>query len=193
MITNIPNLLSFFRILAAPLLLLVSWFGMHNIFYILLGLMLISDALDGMIARRLHQTTQRGAKLDSVGDILMYFAIALSVWWLWPELVKEEMYYVIAAIILYSLPALFALLKFGSLASYHTWLTKFTAVLMSAGMVLLLGFDNNLLFHSAVYVLLIAMVENILITMILPKQKNNIYSIWHALKEKDSSMTDKGV
>ncbi|MEN8726988.1 MAG: CDP-alcohol phosphatidyltransferase family protein, partial [Sulfurovum sp.] len=92
--------------------------------------------------------------------------------------------YIIAAIIVYILPALFSLLKFGKLASYHTWITKISAVLMGAGVVMLLGFENNLLFHTAIYFLVIEMVENIAITFILQEQKSNIHSIWHAWKER---------
>jgi len=132
----------------------------------------------------LDQTSELGARLDSYGDILTYLSTPIAVWWLWPDIVKEEVYYIIAAIIIYILPAVFSLVKFGKLASYHTWITKISAVLMSAGVVLLLGFDNNLLFHIAIYFLVIEMVENIVITIMLPKQKSNIHSIWHALKER---------
>jgi CDP-diacylglycerol--glycerol-3-phosphate 3-phosphatidyltransferase len=181
---NIPNILSLFRIIAAPFLLLTGWFGMPTLFYILFGLMLLSDALDGIIARMLDQTSELGARLDSYGDILTYLSTPLAVWWLWPDIVKEELYYIIAAIVIYILPAIFSLLKFGKLASYHTWITKISAVLMSAGVVVLLVFDTNFLFHSAIYFLVIEMIENIVITMILPKQKSNIDSIWHAWKER---------
>ena len=181
---NIPNILSLFRIIAAPFLLLTGWFGMPTLFFILFGFMLLSDALDGIIARMMDQTSELGARLDSYGDILTYLSTPLAVWWLWPDLVKEELYFIIAAIIIYILPAVFALAKFGKLASYHTWITKVSAVLMSAGVVLLLGFENNLLFHYAIYFLVIEMVENIVITIILPKQKSDIHSIWHALKER---------
>ncbi len=182
---NIPNILSIFRIIAAPFLLLTGWFGMPTLFFILFGLMLLSDALDGILARMLDQTSELGARLDSYGDILTYLSTPLAAWWLWPDVLKEEIYYIIAAITIYILPAVFALLKFGNLASYHTWITKVSAVLMSVGVVMLLGFKNNLLFHIAIYFLLIEMVENIVITIILPKQKSDIHSIWHAWKERD--------
>ena len=181
---NIPNILSLFRIIAAPFLLLSGWYDLPILFFILLGMMLLSDLLDGMIARKLEHTTERGSRLDSYGDILTYMSTPLAVWWLWPDIVKEELYYIIAAIVIYILPAIFSLLKFGKLASYHTWITKITAVLMSAGVVMLLGFDNNFLFHIAVYFLVIAMIENIAITFIIPKPKSDIYSIWHAWKER---------
>ena len=184
MLLNIPNSLSLFRIIAAPFLLLTGWSEMPTLFFILFGLMLLSDVLDGIIARMLDQTSELGARLDSYGDMLTYLTTPLAAWLLWPDLIKSELYYIIAAIIIYILPAVFALLKFGKLASYHTWITKVSAVLMGAGVVILLGFDNNLLFHIAIYFLVIEMIENILITLILPKQKSDIHSIWHALKER---------
>jgi len=184
MVLNIPNILSLFRIIAAPFLLLTGWLEMPDLFFVLFGLMLLSDVLDGFIARILDQTSQLGARLDSYGDILTYLSTPLAAWWLWPDLIKAELYYIIAAIIIYILPAFFALAKFGTLASYHTWITKISAVLMSAGVVMLLGFENALLFHIAIYFLVIEMVENIAITMILPKSKSNIHSIWHAWKER---------
>lgn len=181
---NIPNILSLFRITAAPFLLLSGWLEMPDLFFVLFGLMLLSDVLDGFFARILDQTSELGARLDSYGDILTYLSTPLAAWWLWPDIIKEELYYIIAVIIIYILPAFFALAKFGKLASYHTWITKVSAVLMSAGVVMLLGFENALLFHVAIYFLVIEMVENIAITIILPKPKSNIHSIWHAWKER---------
>jgi CDP-diacylglycerol--glycerol-3-phosphate 3-phosphatidyltransferase len=116
--------------------------------------------------------------------MLTYLTTPLAAWWLWPDLVEEELNYIIAAIIIYVLPAVFALLKFGKLASYHTWITKISAVLMSVGVVVLLAFENNTLFHFAIYFLVIEMVENIAITFILTEQKSDIHSIWHAWKRR---------
>ncbi|KYJ87033.1 CDP-alcohol phosphatidyltransferase family protein [Sulfurovum riftiae] len=181
---NIPNLLSLFRIAAAPFLLLAGWLKMPTLFFVLFALMLLSDALDGFIARLLGQTSELGARLDSYGDISTYLSTALAAWWLWPELLRAEFAYIVAAIAVYILPAFFSLLKFGELASYHTWITKVSAVLMSAGVILLLGFEEPLLFHIAVYFLVIEMLENIAITLILPKNQSNIHSIWHAWKRR---------
>ena len=111
MMLNIPNSLSLFRIIAAPFLLLTGWFNMPTLFFILFGSMLLSDALDGIIARMLDQTSELGARLDSYGDILTYLSTPIAVWWLWPDLVKDELYYIMAAIIIYIMPALFSLMR----------------------------------------------------------------------------------
>ena len=191
MLFTIPNILSLFRIAAAPFLLLAAWSGRPELFFFLFGAMLLSDALDGFIARALHQTSELGARLDSYGDIITYLTTPLAVWWLWPEIILEEKAYIFTAIILFILPAFFALFKFGKLASYHTWITKLSALMMSLGVVVLLVWQQPLLFHIAVWFLVVETVENIAITFILHEQKSNIRSIWHALQLRHTSPAPK--
>jgi CDP-diacylglycerol--glycerol-3-phosphate 3-phosphatidyltransferase len=181
---TIPNLLSLFRILAAPFLILAGYLQMQIVFFSLFALMFLSDALDGIIARALNQTSELGARLDSYGDIVTYLSAPLAIWFLWPEIIKEESFYIVAAIFLFILPAFFAFLKFGKLASYHTWVTKVSAVLMSTGLGVLVFFKNPFLFHIAVWFLVIEVVENVAITLLLSKQKTDIHSLWHAWRLK---------
>ena len=76
---NLPNLLTWQRILAIPLLVCVylvpfdAW-GEHSrnlVATILLILASITDWLDGWLARRLGQQTELGAFLDPVADKLL--------------------------------------------------------------------------------------------------------------------------
>ena len=92
---TIPNLLSIFRIAAAPFLILVGWLGLPTLFFVLFGMMLLSDGLDGYIARKLHQTSKLGAKLDSLGDIATYLSVPFAVWWLWPEIIHREAAFIV--------------------------------------------------------------------------------------------------
>jgi CDP-diacylglycerol--glycerol-3-phosphate 3-phosphatidyltransferase len=181
---TIPNILSLFRIVAAPFLMLSGWLQMPTLFFILFGAMLLSDALDGFLARLLSQTSHLGARLDSYGDILTYLATLFSVWWLWPDIIQSELNYIIAAAIFTSVQALVSLIKFGKLASYHTWITKLSAVMVSLGIIILLVFKETSLFHLAVYILAIEMFENVAITLLIKEQKDNIHSLYHALKER---------
>lgn len=181
---NIPNLLSLFRIAAAPFLLLCGWFGLPKLFFLLFCLMLLSDAVDGYIARKLNQVSALGAKLDSMGDTATYLSTALAAWWLWPELIAEEAAFIVSALVIYITPAFFSLAKFGQLASYHTWITKASAVLMSVSVLLLLAADIRVVFHIAVIFLVIEAAENIAITLMISKPRNDIRSFWHLLKSR---------
>jgi CDP-diacylglycerol--glycerol-3-phosphate 3-phosphatidyltransferase len=181
---NVPNLLSLFRIAAAPFLLLAAWLKTEPLFFLIFGLMLLSDALDGYLARKWHLTSRLGAKLDSIGDIVTYLSTPPAIWWLWPEIIKEEAIYIASVIVLYISPAFFSFAKFGELASYHTWIAKASAVLMSAGVVVLIVFKDPTLFHVAVAFLVVEAAENIAITLLLSEPGYNIRSFWHAFKSR---------
>ncbi|MBL4671506.1 MAG: CDP-diacylglycerol--glycerol-3-phosphate 3-phosphatidyltransferase [Arenicella sp.] len=79
---NIPNCLTFFRILAIPLIIGVyfsgwayaNWYG--TVLFALAG---ISDALDGYLARRWNQTSKLGEFLDPVADKLLVSTMLLLV------------------------------------------------------------------------------------------------------------------
>ncbi len=64
-IITIPNLLSFYRLLAFPLILWFIISGKERLFAIFLIINLVTDFLDGLIARLFKQETDLGAKLDS--------------------------------------------------------------------------------------------------------------------------------
>ena len=181
---NIPNILSLFRIAAAPFLLIVSYYGQETLFYLLFALMLVSDVLDGYIARKLHQCSKLGTKLDSIGDFVTYISIPFATWWLWPEIIRAEALYIAAAVTIYLLPSIIALAKFRQMVAYHTWITKITALFMSSGIILLLFIKDGTLFHIAVYVLIVEAAENILITLVLPEPHTNVRSLWHVLRRR---------
>jgi CDP-diacylglycerol--glycerol-3-phosphate 3-phosphatidyltransferase/cardiolipin synthase len=79
---NLPNILTWLRILAIPLLITVyylpaDWLTAHErnmIATLLFAAAAATDWLDGYLARRLNQTSAFGAFLDPVADKLMVAA-----------------------------------------------------------------------------------------------------------------------
>lgn len=176
---TIPNLLSLSRLALAPLLVLSGLAESSVAFFAILSVMLLSDALDGFLARRLHQTSMLGARLDSYGDYATYLAVALGAWLLWPERIEREATAIVLAIGIFVLPAAVSLVKFHRFASYHTLLTKLSAVVISLGIFALLAFDVAWPFYIAVALLALEAAENIAITLTLDAPRSDIKSYWH--------------
>lgn len=175
---NIPNTLSLLRLACAPLLIAAAWTGMPAVFFFLLTLMLFSDALDGYLARLWHQTSALGARLDSLGDYATYLGIAAGAWLLWPERIMREAGPVLLMIAVYLLPLIVSLAKFRRLNSYHTLLTKITAVTVSITIVLFLVIDSIWPIYLAIAMLMLEAVENIAITLKLKHPQTDIRSYW---------------
>ena len=66
---NVPDLLSGLRLVLAPVLLALAWFGYPNAFLVCLVVSLFSDLADGFLARRYGQVSELGAKLDGRGNV----------------------------------------------------------------------------------------------------------------------------
>ncbi len=105
----IPNLISGCRLATAPVLLLLAWYGYPQAFLAVTTASFASDVLDGYLARRLGQISELGAKLDSVGDFVIYITLPLGAWWLWPDIVRRESPSFIAVLASCVLPPLVAL------------------------------------------------------------------------------------
>jgi len=78
---NIPNMLTLFRIFLVPLLVVVLLTEVPDKEYWGLGIFLLAaltDALDGIIARRTDRITTIGAMLDPIADKLLMSAAFIS-------------------------------------------------------------------------------------------------------------------
>jgi CDP-diacylglycerol--glycerol-3-phosphate 3-phosphatidyltransferase len=176
-----PNLLSGGRLTLTPVLFALAWQERATAYLSCLAIALLSDALDGWLARRLEGKSDLGTKLDSWADIVLCLSIPLGVWWLWPDLVRHEAKFVGAVVACYAIPVLFALLKYRRLPSYHTWTAKLAGVLMGTGGLVLLAGGPAWAFHLAALAVLIEAIEEVAITAILPQRRSNVPSFWHAL------------
>ncbi len=191
-LVSIPNLLSGFRLIAAPFLLYLAWTGHPNLFLALLAVSLLSDSIDGFIARRLNEASELGTRLDSWGDLATYLTVPLCAWWLWPEILKREAFFVLLVIGAYIVPLMAGFVKFQRLPSYHTWAAKTAAVLMSFAVFILFIIDVAWPFWCAAIVQALVACEEVAITLRLSKLESNVRSFWHLTKQaKEDSKNTK--
>ena len=179
---TLPNLLSGFRIACVPVLLALAWNGATNAFLVLFGLGLLSDVLDGALARRLGQESDFGARLDQWGDFALWLALPFAAWWLWRDLVLREAPFVVLAIVAMVLPTTIAYAKYRAVPGYHTWSVKVGAILMGIGVPLLLLFDLPWPFRVAALFQLLCAVDELGITLLLAECRHDVPSVFHAAR-----------
>lgn len=71
-ILNLPNVLSFYRLIISPVILMFALTGNEKLFAIFICISLVSDILDGNIARIFKLQTRFGASLDNLADMCTY-------------------------------------------------------------------------------------------------------------------------
>jgi len=181
-IINIPNLVSFLRILLAPVLF---YFAFEQQPYWFIGTLLFAeftDVLDGFLARTLKQITKLGSHLDSWGDFIIYTTIAICAWILWPDILLREINYFIIIVLSFTVPTLVGFIKFHRFTSYHTWSVKIAVVITVIGYILLFTELSEWPFRVAALFCLYAAVEEIAITLLIKHEHVDIRSLFHVFK-----------
>lgn len=183
-ILTVPNALSAARLLCAPGLLAAAWGGQRAGFLWLLGALLASDALDGMLARRLGQVSALGERLDTWADFATYLAAGVGIWSLWPALVAAEAWIALGVAASYAGTTLAGVLRYGHLAIFHTWSGKASAVLLAAGALLLLAGVGPWPFRAAALVVVLSDLEELAMMRLLPEYRADVPSLWHAWRAR---------
>jgi len=181
-IVNLPNLVSFIRILLAPVLF---YFAFTQQPYWFIGLLLFAeftDVLDGFLARTLNQITKMGSHLDSWGDFVIYTTMAVCAWILWPDILQREMVYFIIIVLSFTLPAFVGFIKFRMFTSYHTWSVKLAVFVTVISYVLLFAGLLDWPFRVAAVFCLYAAIEEIAITLLIHHEHVDVRTVWQALK-----------
>lgn len=183
-IRHLPNLLSGLRLAAAPLLLLLAAAGAGRAFVVLLALTLATDLCDGYLARRIGVTSEFGARLDSWGDLLLFFTVPAGAMMLWPELVAREAPWILLILSGNAAAALYAWCKFRRLPAYHTMAAKVSAVLMGVSALALLLAGEPRPFRVAALVEFAVCIESLLITRLLTAPRADVGSLRAVLRAR---------
>jgi CDP-diacylglycerol--glycerol-3-phosphate 3-phosphatidyltransferase len=71
-ILTLPNAISLYRLLMFPVIGYVAFLQKESMFALLICINLVTDILDGLLARMLNQVTRFGAALDNLADLGTY-------------------------------------------------------------------------------------------------------------------------
>lgn len=183
---NIPNLLSLYRILAFPLVLYFAFSGQEKLFAIFLVINLITDILDGLIARTFKLETDFGARLDSIADIGTYILAFTGVMIFKLHHFTPHLFSFCLFIGLFLGANLLAIIKFGRTASLHLYSSKIGGYIQGSFFFTLFVFD----FYAGFYYFMItwgilSFCEHITIQLIIPELKSNLKGLYWVLKSRN--------
>lgn len=182
---TIPNLITFYRLLVVPLILYFILTGNEKLFAIFLIISLLSDILDGVIARRFQMETEFGAKLDSFADNFNYVLafigmIVFKMDDLRPHLMS---FYVFIGMLV--LTVVVSLIKFRKFPSFHLYITKIGGYIQGAFIIVLftLGFYAPFYYFVIIWAI-IGAIEHIAIQMVIPEMRSNVKGLYWVLRER---------
>jgi CDP-diacylglycerol---glycerol-3-phosphate 3-phosphatidyltransferase len=181
--TPLPYALIGLRLLCAPAMLALAWFypEQRHILVILLWIGVISDIFDGIIARHCGCQTEHLRRCDSQADTVFWLSALGSAALLdGPQLWGQR--WAIALMLGMHLTCyLVSWLRFGKENCTHAFLSKLWALTLLVAFSYLLGAgETQPWFLVAVGMGVIAHLDVIAITLLLPSWQHDVPSSYHA-------------
>ena len=174
-----PNALSLARIACAPVLVAMAVAGEQSLYTWVLVPALLTDAADGWIARSFGLQSRLGARLDSLGDSLVWWAGLAGLIAFQREVVAAHRWLFGAVAAAWMLENLLAWRRYRRLSSFHTVLSKIAGVLLGLyiGILFLFGHWSWLLWLAATASLL-ASAEELWLLALLPQWRADVKGVW---------------
>jgi phosphatidylglycerophosphate synthase len=182
---NIADWFSFYRVVAAPFLLVLIWFDQRLIFAWLLLVSYSTDAIDGYLARKLKITSARGSQLDSFGDQITLIVGLTGLFYFESEFIKTNLILILIAFVPYILQMIIAYSKYGKATAFHTYLAKLSAIFQSIFILWSLFFSTEYsLFYMMIVVGLLETFEEITLIFMYDNWASDVKGIYWAYKDK---------
>lgn len=184
---KIINGITIYRIVAAPVLLLMIFMKNIDWFKWLLALSFFTDLIDGYLARRYKVTSVLGAKLDSIGDGLTIVVAVIGVFVFRFDFVKDHVLIVVILLMLFVFQNSIAFFRYHQITSFHTYLAKAAALLQGTFLIFIFLFPQPVyvLFYVAAVVTAIELTEEIVLVFVLPEWKTNVKGLYWVIKGKN--------
>ena len=184
-ILNVPNAISFYRLIMFPVILTLALLGYELMFVILFCINLISDLFDGLIARIFNQVTRFGAQLDYLADTGSYILALYGVFtFKWAEIQPHAWFlYIFIAILIISY--MVSLIRFGKIPGLHIFSVVSSGYVQGTFFFVLFAWEFiPWFYYIAIGWGILAYIEKTIILLIINDIKRGVKGLYWLIKEE---------
>ena len=182
---QVPNAISLARLCATPVLLFASMARQEALFKWLLLACLLSDILDGLIARVFRLQTPLGALLDSIADMVVCVLGLIGLFTFKTNILAAHWVALSIVVTLYLSEAAAALWRYGRISSFHTILVRVAAYLQGFFVIsLFLWGYSGVIFYLMIAISVLAYAEEMALLFLLPAWTTDVRGIYWVMSKK---------
>lgn len=181
------NSITLYRLLAAPVLVFIIFYGKYDLFKWLLALSFFTDLIDGTLARKFKVSSVFGSRLDSVADDLTVLAGMIGLIVFHPDFLMQELTLIAILLVLFAVQNILALAKYKKVSSFHTYGAKAAAILQGVFLILFFFMKEPayILFYSMTALTALELIEEIILVFYLPQWESNVKGLYWVIKRKE--------
>ena len=185
-ILNVPNAISFYRLIIFPVILALAILNHEKWFVILICISLVSDILDGSIARYFNLRTRFGAALDNLADICTYAMALLGIFRFRWDSIEPHAWALYLFLTVFVISYIIAFIRFGKIPGLHLYSAVSAGYIQGIFFFILFVFG----FYPWIYYLAlgwgtIAYIEKIFVLLKLDDIKFDVKGLYWLLKSRN--------
>ena len=182
---NVPNAISTARLGATSVLLAAVVLRRVELFKWLLLACLLSDLFDGLIARTFHLTSELGASLDSIADVLTLSIAAYGLVVFERPFVSGHYRGLLLVVAFFVAELIAALWRYGRPSSFHTLLAHLSSYLVGIFLISIFFWGyQGWLFHATVALCVVELAEEMALVCLLPEWRSDVGGIYRVLTRR---------
>lgn len=184
-ILNVPNAISLLRLLSFPVILTFGLLGREWWFALLLCISLITDILDGNIARIFKLQTRFGAALDNLADLGIYILALFGIFtFKWAE-VQPHAWLLYIFLTLFIISYIIGFYRFKTVPGLHLYGAVSAGYIQGVFFFVLFAFGfYTWFYYLAVGWGVLAYIEKILVLLRLDKIKSGVKGLYWLMKNQ---------
>jgi len=181
---RLPVFLIFVRVALGPGMILFSFFSPHGALLVAcIGLALLSDIFDGVLARRWHLDTETLRRWDTRADTFFYICVLLVAMLRYPAAFERRWILLAGLAVAEAMQHIFAAIKYGRHASYHSVLSKIWGLMMATAMCALLGLGLDNWFLDLTFAWgILCNLQGLAMSLMLPTWHKDVPTLFHAAR-----------
>ena len=187
-VLNVPNFISLYRLLAFPVILFMALTYRESWFVVLICISLVSDILDGNIARIFKMQTNFGAALDNLADILTILVALLGLFiFKWND-VAPHAWFLFLFLGVFVISYIIAFVRFGKIPGLHLYSAVTAGYLQGIFLFVLFAFGfYEWLFYLSIGWGIVAYTEKCLVLLKLDDIRIGVKGLYWLMKADASN------
>jgi CDP-diacylglycerol--glycerol-3-phosphate 3-phosphatidyltransferase len=179
---RIPWMMAGMRVALGPVMIIgerARWNAVALAGLVVMGL--LSDIFDGVLARRWKCDTVAVRLFDSMADIVFYAGCAIALWMRHPSVMRGLAVPILCVVGLEASGLAVALIKFGKLPSYHSYIAKTWGLVLASALVAAFVTQHPAGWIAAAVALgVLSNLEGIAMSLIMPVWRQDVKTLAEA-------------